>query len=227
MGLRGAAVSGCLLASTARWRLPARRAVAQPAWLPPPRRFAAHILARMELHPPFLTGRLVRLRAPEPSDAILNELFNDHGVRSGLGAPFPQPIESFHEWIESSRKEEDHLNLAIERLEEPGAIGMCDLMRIEAPTRTAELGIWIARPWWRGGYGTDAVRTLCRFGFDHVNLHRITLFVNADNARAIGAYEKAGFVREGELREAAFAHGSRVDLLVMGLLADDLRDEAP
>jgi RimJ/RimL family protein N-acetyltransferase len=179
----------------------------------------------VEPHPPFLTGRLVRLRAPEPSDDTLNELFNDHEVRSGLGMPFPQPVESFRDWIESARKKEDHLNLAIERLEEPGAIGMCDLMKIEAPTRTAELGVWVARPWWHGGYGTDAVRTLCRFGLDHVNLHRITLFVNADNRQAIGAYEKVGFVHEGGLREATFAHGRRIDLLVMGLLAGDLREE--
>jgi RimJ/RimL family protein N-acetyltransferase len=180
------------------------------------------ILAPVELHPRFLIGRLVRLRAPEPADDVLNELFNDHGVRSGLGAPFPQPVESFHAWIEGARKNPDHLNLIIERLEEPGPIGMCDLMRIEAPTRTAELGIWVARPWWRGGYGTDAVRTLCRFGFDHVNLHRITLYVNADNTQAIRAYEKAGFKEEGRLREMAFVHGGRVDQLVMGLLRDDL-----
>jgi RimJ/RimL family protein N-acetyltransferase len=176
----------------------------------------------VELHPPFLTGRLVRLRAPEPADDALNELFNDHEVRSGLGLPFSQPVESFHEWIEKARKDPEHLNLVIERLGEPGPIGMCDLMRIEAPTRVAELGIWVARPWWRGGYGTDAVRTLCRFGFDHVNLHRITLQVNADNQQAIRAYEKAGFVHEGRLREAAFVHGDRVDLLVMGLLPGDL-----
>jgi RimJ/RimL family protein N-acetyltransferase len=179
----------------------------------------------VELHPPFLTGRLVRLRAPEPVDDTLNELFNDYGVRSGVGLPFSQPIESFHEWIEKARKDPEHIHLVIERLEEPEPIGMCGLMKIEAPARIAELGIWVARPWWRGGYGTDAVRTLSRFGFDHVNLHRITLFVNADNAQAIRAYEKAGFVHEGRLREAAFVHGGRVDLLVMGLLPGDLTSE--
>ena len=179
----------------------------------------------MELHPEFLTGRLVRLRAPEPADDVLNELYNDHDVRSGLGATFPQPAESFQAWIESARKNPDHINLIIERLEEPGPIGMCDLMRIEAPTRTAELGIWVARPWWSGGFGTDAVRTICRFGFDHVNLHRVTLYVNADNTQAIRAYEKAGFKEEGRLREMAFVHGGRVDQLVMGLLRDDLISE--
>jgi RimJ/RimL family protein N-acetyltransferase len=29
------------------------------------------------------------------------------------------------------------------------------------------LGIWIGAPYWDRGYGTDAVRMLCRFGFLH------------------------------------------------------------
>jgi RimJ/RimL family protein N-acetyltransferase len=206
-------------------RLPARPDVAQLASGAPTGSVPPSILAPVEPHPPVLTGRLVRLRAPEPADESLNELFNDHEVRSGIGMPFPQPVESYRDWISTARKAADHLNLAIERLEEPGAVGMCDLMKIEAPTRTAELGVWIARPWWRGGYGTDAVRTLCRFGFDQVNLHRITLYVNAGNAGAIGAYEKVGFVHEGRLGAAAFVHGTRDDLLVMGLLPGDLRDD--
>ena len=179
----------------------------------------------MELHPPFLTGRLVRLRAPEPSDAeALNELFNDHGVRSGISHPLPQPVESFLDWIATARQATNHLNLIVERLEDPEPIGMCDLMQIELPTRTATLGIWIGRPWWSRGYGTDAVLTLCRFGFDHLNLHRVTLHVNADNPQAIRAYEKVGFEEEGRLREAAFVHGERVDELVMGVLRGELSD---
>jgi RimJ/RimL family protein N-acetyltransferase len=179
----------------------------------------------MELHRPFLTGRLVQLRAPEPADAeALNELFNDHGVRSGISHPLPQPLEGFLDWIATARRAKDHLNLTIERLEPAEPIGMCDLMKIDAPTRTAIMGIWVARAWWGEGYGTDAVRTICRFGFDHLNLHRVTLQVNADNAQAIRAYEKAGFQVEGRLRESAFVHGARMDELVMGMLRGDLRD---
>jgi RimJ/RimL family protein N-acetyltransferase len=180
----------------------------------------------VELHPPSLVGRLVRLRASEPADAeALNELFNDHDVRSGIGAPLPQPIEGFLDWMAAVRRAPDDLNVVIERLAEPGPIGMCDLMKIEAPTRTAMLGIWIARPWWGEGYGTDAVRTLCRFGFDHMNLHRITLHVNADNDKAVRAYERVGFRHEGRLREAAFVHGARQDELVMGVLAGELTED--
>jgi RimJ/RimL family protein N-acetyltransferase len=138
----------------------------------------------------------------------------------------PFLVEGFLAWIDAARAKPDQVNLTIERLEPHEPIGMCDLMEIDASTRSAELGIWIGRPWWGGGHGTDAVRTLSRFGFDHVNLHRITLHVNADNAPAIRAYEKVGFREEGRLREAAFVHGGRVDQLVMGLLEGELVDEA-
>jgi RimJ/RimL family protein N-acetyltransferase len=183
----------------------------------------------VEPRPPALTGRVVRLRAPEPADAdALNDLFNDHDVRSALGATLPQPVEGFHAWISAARAAPDHVNLTIERLEPREPIGMCDLMKIEAPTRTAMLGIWIGRPWWGRGLGTDAVRTLCRFGFEHVNLHRITLEVNAENEPAIRAYRAVGFREEGRLREAAFVHGARMDTLVMGILAGELiADDAP
>ena len=60
-----------------------------------------------------------------------------------------------------------------------------------------------------------------------MNLHRITLFVNATNTQAIRAYEKAGFGHEGRLQEAAFTRGAREDQLVMGLLAGELADDEP
>jgi len=180
----------------------------------------------VEPHPPFLTGLLVRLRAPETADAEpLNELFNDHDVRSGIGHPMPQATESFLDWITSARAAPDHVNLTIERLAEGDPIGMCDLMKIEAATRVAVLGIWIGRPFWDGGYGTDAVRTLCRFGFDHLNLHRIHLQVNADNDRAIRAYEKVGFRIDGALRERSLkSDGKRYDRTYMSITRDEFEN---
>jgi RimJ/RimL family protein N-acetyltransferase len=42
---------------------------------------------------------------------------------------------------------------------------------------------------WGGGYGTDALRTVCRYGFDTMRLHSIELGVVEENARAIRSYE--------------------------------------
>ena len=56
-----------------------------------------------------------------------------------------------------------------------------------------------------------------------MNLHRVALDVNADNARAIACYRKCGFVEEGSLRQDRYRHGVYIDTLVMGVLADEFR----
>jgi RimJ/RimL family protein N-acetyltransferase len=48
----------------------------------------------------------------------------------------------------------------------------------EPETGRAELTIYIGDPKYRGGgYGTDAMRVLCRYGFDEMRLHGISLWV--------------------------------------------------
>jgi RimJ/RimL family protein N-acetyltransferase len=179
---------------------------------------------RDERVPP-LEGSFVRLRAFEPADAsTLNPLFIDPDVLAGVGSVrFGQPVAGFREFLEAGASPQAAF-FAIETLTDRTPIGGCGLMDVEPWSRRASLGIWIGKPYWKLGYGTDATRTICRFGFRQMNLHRIELNVFAWNARAIRAYEKVGFVLEGTRREDAFAGGTHVDALLMGVLEDELRD---
>jgi RimJ/RimL family protein N-acetyltransferase len=171
-----------------------------------------------------LEGELVRLRAYEPADAAgLNTLFIDPDVLAGIGSVrFGQPTAGFREFVEAGSSDDALMSLAIETLEDRTPVGGCGLMEIHAPTRRALLGIWIGKPYWSRGFATDATRILCRFGFRHMNLHRIELNVFAWNAAAIRAYEKAGFRIEGTRREDDFVGGRFVDSHMMGLLRDEL-----
>ena len=91
--------------------------------------------------------------------------------------------------------------------------------------RHAELGVVIGeKAYWGQGYGSDAICTLLRFGFEEMNLHRIYLRVYEDNARGIRAYEKCGFCQEGRLREANFRQGRYHDELVMGILSHEFAE---
>ena len=173
-----------------------------------------------------LEGRLVRLRAFEPADfPALNTLYNDIEVGAGVGMAFPQPVAGFREYVDGARGKPDQVTFAIETLDGRSAIGGCSLFDVGAPSRAALLGIWIGKPHWDKGYGTDAVRALCRFGFRHMNLQRIELNVFATNPRAVRAYEKVGFRVEGTRRRSQFVGGGYVDSLLMGLLAEELLEE--
>ncbi len=168
-------------------------------------------------------GALVRLRAVEEEDlARYNELFWNQEVTQYLDVVWPEPIVGTREWWERSRA----AGIAVFGIETlPGEfVGACEFGPIYPRVRSAILGIWIGKPFWNRGYGTDAVRTLCRFGFNEMNLQRIRLLVQETNHRAKAAYEKIGFKEEGRLRRAAFIGGEHVDLIEMGLLAEDLLD---
>ena len=88
-----------------------------------------------------------------------------------------------------------------------------------------DLAPWLGKPFWDEGLGTDAVRTLCRFGFRHMNLQRIELDVFETNPRALRAYEKVGFTLEGTRRRSEFVQGRHVGSHIMGLLVEDLIDD--
>ncbi|MFL5766583.1 MAG: GNAT family N-acetyltransferase [Actinomycetota bacterium] len=172
-----------------------------------------------------LEGSLVRLRAREPADASqLNELFDDPDVLAGLQLAMPQPLSGFREWMAATRREDQEV-FAIETLAERRAVGICGLEDIDPRGRIAEFGIWIGKPYWRKGYGSDATRTACRFAFRYMNLQRIRLHVYATNEKAKRVYESVGFRQEGVERRGTFLGGRHVDNIEMGLLAEELVEE--
>jgi RimJ/RimL family protein N-acetyltransferase len=88
--------------------------------------------------------------------------------------------------------------------------------------RKARLGVMIGeKEYWSKGYGTDAMLTFLRFGFDEMNLNRIDLTVFDGNERAKACYRKCGFVEEGRLRQDRYSRGAYSDTLIMGILRDE------
>ncbi len=103
-------------------------------------------------------------------------------------------------------------------------IGSCQLVHINWVHRSAELQIRIGEPIFQGkGFGSEAIRLLVDFGFTDLNLHRIYLHVFSSNMRAIKAYEKCGFIREGVLKDGAYIDGKYVDVEVMALLRKETK----
>jgi RimJ/RimL family protein N-acetyltransferase len=114
-----------------------------------------------------------------------------------------------------------NVNFMIETLD-GRPIGHTGLHGAAGETRVAEFGILIGeKDCWSSGYGTDATRTLLRFGFEQMNLHKVVLGANADNARGIRCYEKAGFVLEGTRRECAWRGSRWLDRVIMSVLRED------
>jgi RimJ/RimL family protein N-acetyltransferase len=76
------------------------------------------------------------------------------------------------------------------------------------------------------GLGSESIRLVLKYAFEHLQLHRIGIRVLAYNTRAIRAYEKCGFVVEGREREAAFVNDAWHDDVMMGLLETEFLRQA-
>lgn len=166
-----------------------------------------------------VTERL-RLRPLHRSDSpILFEWINDRALVL-LNSPFKEVSAADHErWIESTLGERRDLVFYIIELHDGTIIGSCRLGSIDHHSRSAELQIRIGSREHHGrGLGTEAVNALVEVGFDGLDLHRIYLHVFATNLRALRAYEKAGFVKEGVLRDAVLLDSGWVDVVAMAKL---------
>lgn len=88
----------------------------------------------------------------------------------------------------------------------------------------AELSFFIGRKdLYRQGYGTAALYSLLDLVFNGLCLRRAWVNVPAFNERGLKLLKKAGFVREGRLRQS-WPRGDRYyDSFIMGLLASELR----
>lgn len=158
---------------------------------------------------------------PEDS-ALLLAWINDRKLVE-LSAPFHPISQAEHDaWFEQIQQSEDVRIFGIR--EDGRLVGSCQLHSIHPVHRSAELQIRIGAKDARGrGVGREALEQLLRYGFDKLDLHRISLHVFSTNERAIRAYEHVGFRREGLLREAAWIDGAWVDVLLMAVLRDDQR----
>lgn len=101
-------------------------------------------------------------------------------------------------------------------------VGTCAFMNCDDRNRNAELAIVIGnKSYWSKGVGVRALSILLEMGFYGLNYHKLHLHVFDFNKRAIGLYEKLGFVREGIKREMHFRNGKYEDVYFYGLLRSE------
>lgn len=75
------------------------------------------------------------------------------------------------------------------------------------------------------GLGSWMTEKTLQFAFEELGLHRVELDVFSFNPRAIRAYEKAGFRREGVRREAILDKRGYGDDILMGILEEEWRSQ--
>ena len=172
----------------------------------------------------------VYLRALESSDLDnTHRWHNDRELFESLVGSYRFVSRDAEEkWLRNLTEYSEHqVNLAICVKESSTHIGNLYLKDINWIARRAELHIFIGDREHRGkGYGQSAVRLVIDHAFGDLGLLRLFLQVLENNHAAVRVYEKCGFRLEGKLIKHAYKDGRFCDVLLMGLCAADLADDA-
>ena len=76
---------------------------------------------------------------------------------------------------------------------------------------TAEMGYWLAEPYWGKGLMTETVASFTQYAFERFQLVRIYAEPYAGNRSSCRVLEKAGFELEGRLRSSVIKDGQILD----------------
>ena len=172
----------------------------------------------------FLQGSLTLLRPLAGDDfALLSKWLNDPEVTYFMFyGQRPQTEEQIRELLLKQVQDQSNVVCMVLDKKSGNPIGFAGLYDMHFTSQKADFRILIGeKRFWGKGYGTEVTELLTFYGFDRLNLHRIYLGATLENKGALRAYEKAGFKKEGVLRDDIYRNSQYYDSVRMAILRED------
>lgn len=158
----------------------------------------------------------VRLREWTINDIpFLAESMNNPNVQKNLrdGIPYPYTEKDAEDYIKSTLAQPPGNIFTRAVIADGNAAGNISVGRKDNVHRlTAELGYYLAEPYWGRGIASEAIRQITDFVFSNSDIVRIFAEPYAYNIASCRALEKAGYTFEGTLRKNAIKDGEFLDM---------------
>lgn len=176
---------------------------------------------------PALESERLRLRPLREDDLPdLFAVFADPDVMRYWSTPPMRDLDEARAYLAELARNFDArtgFKWGITRKDNDRVIGTTSLFRLDTPHQTAEIGYALGSAHWGNGYAAEAVHRVCRFGFEDLALRRIEADIDPRHHASIHVVEKAGFQREGVLRERYIYNDEIQDVVYYGLLAREFQ----
>jgi len=156
------------------------------------------------------------LKPVEDKESIIKNI-NDKNVLDKISLEFPYTDENYQKFIEMFEKEkineDTDVNFVIDV--DGKAVGCISLMRNKKPSKKhfAQIGYWLGENYWGRGITSEAVKLICDFGFNKLNLMKILIQALEDNIASRRVAEKNGFNLEYIRKKEMFKDGKYKDLI--------------
>ena len=147
------------------------------------------------------------------ADAIARHA-NNHKIWLNLRDAFPNPysLQDAREFIKSLKNHtpETTFTIAVNG-EAAGSVGF--VLRQDVERVSAEIGYWLAEPFWGRGIATEALVAMTNYAIATHKLTRLYALPFAWNEASCRVLEKAGYTLEARLRRSAIKNGVITDQL--------------
>lgn len=101
-------------------------------------------------------------------------------------------------------------------------IGAIGFNNYNAEHRKCEIGYWLLPQYWHKGIMAEVLPAVIRYLIDEKKVHRIEALIEVENAASIRVVARAGFTRDGLLRDYEFKNNRFISLYLYSLLATDI-----
>lgn len=149
---------------------------------------------------------------------------NNKNIANNMTNKFPHPYtkENGIQFIEFASKQNPQNILAIEiKGQAVGAIGIHPQDDIHC--KNAELGYWLAEPFWGQGITTKAIIKMVDYSFMNFDITRIFARPFGTNSASQRVLEKAGLKLEARFEKTLFKNGEFIDELIYAVRRDITR----
>lgn len=127
--------------------------------------------------------------------------------------PYPYTEENGRNFIEFATQNNPLHVMAIDiNGEAIGGIGVHPQSDVQC--KNAELGYWLAEPFWGNGIITSAVKQMVDYGFANFDITRIFARPFGSNIASQRVLEKAGFKLEARFDKTLYKNGEFLDELI-------------
>lgn len=150
--------------------------------------------------------------------ALRVEWMNNPKVYGSMHFDVPVLIDKTIEWYNRNQQRDDRVDCAF--FDESGRIvAFGGITSINKEVGKGETYIFTNPEAHHKGIGTEAMKLLCKYGFETVGLNKLYAYTNEDNVASIRLHQKMGYEIEGRFRqEYKDADGVLKDRIYLGYL---------
>ena len=167
-----------------------------------------------------LTTCDVRSWRASDADSLVRHA-NNYRIWINLRDAFPHPYtkKDAHDFLRAVLGGSPQTTFAI-CVEDEAVGSMGFVIRPDVERVSAEIGYWLAEPFWGRGIATEALVAVTRYAIDTHQLTRIYAVPFAWNAASCRVLEKARYVLEARLRRSCIKNGQIIDQLQYAFIAE-------